>query len=74
MYSKPRIYISSPVTAVLDRRRQNLKKGILKKVIGVGFDPQEFGISGIPERWVLLIFFLARILSLYYTSLQQNTL
>ncbi len=50
MYSKPRIYISSPVTEVLDRRRQHLKKGILKRIINVGFEPQEFAVSGIPER------------------------
>lgn len=47
----PRIYVSCPndVRRYLDPARQELREGILRTVRKIGFEPQEFGVSGIPQ-------------------------
>jgi hypothetical protein len=45
---KRRVYVSSPVDEHLDERRRRLKAAILQRISQVGFEPQQFLISGIP--------------------------
>lgn len=50
MNPKPRIYISSPVQRNLNSRQRELRQDILDRVQSFGFDAQEFGVSGLPQR------------------------
>lgn len=43
----PRIYIHAPYKP--EPERAEVKHGILEKIRGLGFDPQEFHVSGIPK-------------------------
>jgi hypothetical protein len=45
---RPRIYIHAPYEPELQQVVE-AKRGILKKIQDIGFDPQEFGISGVPK-------------------------
>jgi hypothetical protein len=52
MHQQPRIYIScryDPRRRFLDHARQSLREGILQCVREQGFEPQEFGVSGLPQ-------------------------
>jgi CheY-like chemotaxis protein len=44
---RPRIYIHAPYKP--EPARAEVKHGIIEKIRGVGFDPQEFFVSGIPK-------------------------
>jgi CheY-like chemotaxis protein len=44
---RPRIYIHAPYK--LEPERAEIKRGILEKIRDLGFDPQEFHVSGIPK-------------------------
>lgn len=45
---KRRIFVSVPVDDHLDERRKKLKAAVLKRVAQMGFEPQQFLVSGIP--------------------------
>src|ERR1700694_4409003 len=44
---RPRIYIHAPYKP--EPAQAEVKRGILDKIRGMGFDPQEFHVSGIPK-------------------------
>ena len=44
---RPRIYIHAPYKP--EPERAEIKRGILEKIRGLGFEPQEFQVSGIPK-------------------------
>lgn len=44
---RPRIYIHAPYK--LEPERDQVKRRLLEKIRELGFDPQEFGVSGIPK-------------------------
>ncbi len=45
---KGRVYVSAPADEFLDERRRRLKAAILQQVKQIGFEPQQFLVSGIP--------------------------
>jgi hypothetical protein len=50
MNLKPRIFISSPVDGSLTPTQRTIKAAIIRKLIAVGFEPQEFYTSGLSLR------------------------
>lgn len=50
MNPKPRIYISAPVDGNLRQNQIDMKHAILSVIKSQGFEPQEFGVSGLPKR------------------------
>jgi len=50
MLPKPRIYVHAPLPRNLSPRRQDIRAKVLDAIAIAGFDPQEFGVSGIPGR------------------------
>lgn len=50
MSPKPRVYIHAPLPQNLSPRRQEIRAKVLDAVTAAGFDPQEFGVSGLPSR------------------------
>lgn len=47
-----RIYVSAPTESVLSSSQSKIKFGVLDAISKAGFQPQEFGRSGLPARMV----------------------
>ena len=47
---RPRIYISAPVERALNDQRLSIKKEVIRAISLSGFQPQEFGVSGLPAN------------------------
>jgi TIR domain/CAP12/Pycsar effector protein, TIR domain len=50
MIAPPRVFVSAPVDSVLDARQLAIKRGVLAALDKAGFEPQEFGASGLPAQ------------------------
>ena len=48
----PRIYVSAPSGVLLNHHQRELKSEILRVISQAGFEPQEFGVSGLPTGMV----------------------
>jgi hypothetical protein len=44
-----RIYVSSPIPGNLDDRFRSAREELLERLQAAGYEPQEFGLSGLPE-------------------------
>ncbi|MBI1926927.1 nucleotide-binding protein [Candidatus Poribacteria bacterium] len=50
MIPKARVYVHAPLPRNLSPRRQEVRTKVLDAITAAGFDPQEFGVSGLPAR------------------------